>query len=204
MSLNIMHNFLKNWKKKRNTYDFWRAGQELRRWLRREDEPKGGGPANRVHGGTKEGGARRDRRSPEQEAPSRTQATAMMMVHSGADGGRSHGRRLQWAEQRRRSRWWSSPRQRQRADEPGECRGSGGPGWSRGLWRRGPEIRNETGATEDPGGANGRKKPNRDGATKRSQRIGVQRRWRVDARPRRSRRDEWAQWSDELRWRRGS
>ncbi len=37
---------------------------------------------------TKEGG---DRRDPEKEKHSRTQATAMMTAHCGADGGRSHG-----------------------------------------------------------------------------------------------------------------
>ncbi len=50
------------------------------------------GPADRDHGGDEGGRSQgRDRRDPEQEAHHRTQATAMMMAHSGADGGRSHG-----------------------------------------------------------------------------------------------------------------
>uniref|UniRef100_A0A672KZS6 Myosin IIIA n=1 Tax=Sinocyclocheilus grahami TaxID=75366 RepID=A0A672KZS6_SINGR len=47
-----------------------------------------------------------------------------------------------------RSRWCRSPRQRQRANEPGGCRGSGGPGWSPGLrpprWRSGDPRRSRS------------------------------------------------------------
>ncbi len=51
-------------------------------------------PANRVQGGDEGGRSQgRDRRSPEQKAHSRTQATAMMMVRDRADGRRSHGGR---------------------------------------------------------------------------------------------------------------
>ncbi len=50
------------------------------------------GPVNRVQGGHERGRSQgRDRRDPEQEGPSRTQATARLMAHGGADGGRSHG-----------------------------------------------------------------------------------------------------------------
>ncbi len=49
------------------------------------------GLADRDQGSDEEGRSQgRDRRDPEQEAHSRTQATAMMMAQSGADGGRSH------------------------------------------------------------------------------------------------------------------
>ncbi len=53
------------------------------------------------------------------------------------------GRQLQGADQRRRSRWRRSLKRRRRANEPGGCRGSGGPGWSRGLWR--PRRRQSSG-----------------------------------------------------------
>ncbi len=52
-----------------------------------EDGHPGGGRQTETRGVTNEGGARRD---PEQEEHSRTQATAMMMAHSEADGERSH------------------------------------------------------------------------------------------------------------------
>ncbi len=91
------------------------------------------------------------------------------------------------------------------------CRGSGGQGGAEGSGDRGEggdlEIRGGAGATEDPGGAEGRKEPNGAGGTERrgaARRRGVLRRWRVDARPRRSRRDEGARWSwriDGWRWR---
>ncbi len=48
----------------------------------------GGGRQTETREATKEGG---DRRGPEQEEHSRTQATAMMTAHGGTDGGRSHG-----------------------------------------------------------------------------------------------------------------
>ncbi len=53
------------------------------------------GPAHRDQGGDEgERSQGRDRRDPEQEAHSRTQATAMMMAQSVADGGRSHGEEM--------------------------------------------------------------------------------------------------------------
>ncbi|KAI2644202.1 ABC transporter NFT1 [Labeo rohita] len=71
-------------------------------WLRRrtttngvqhgDDGGKGQGGNRRNQGGpdggTSQGDARRDL---EQEEPDRTQATAIMMAHGGADGRRSHG-----------------------------------------------------------------------------------------------------------------
>ncbi len=99
----------------------------------------GRGPADRDQGGD-EGGRRqgRDRRDPEQEAHSWTQATAKMMAHGGADGGRSHGG-VMAADSRGPTNGGGAggggPRRRRRANNPGGCRGSGGPGWSRGLWR---------------------------------------------------------------------
>ncbi len=127
---------------------------------------------------------------------------------------RSDGRRLQGADQRWRSRWWRSPRRRRRANETGRCRGSGGLGWSRGIWR--PRRRRSSGdprwSRSDWGPRwswreEGAQRSRWDGATRRSQRRGVLRRWRVDAWPRRSRRDEgarWSWWIDGWRWRRGS
>ncbi len=106
------------------------AGRHRPRGRRRREEPGKRQEGSGTGGGRSQG---RNRRDPEQEEHSRTQATAMMMAHGGANGGRRHGRRLQGADQRRWSRWRRSPRQR--ANEPGGCRGSGGPGWSWGLWR---------------------------------------------------------------------
>ncbi len=48
---------------------------------------------------------------------------------------RRNGPRLQGADHRWRSRWWRSPRWRQRANELGDAEDPGGPGWSLGLWR---------------------------------------------------------------------
>ncbi len=67
-----------------------RGGWELGRRLRRRTTP-GRGPADRDQGDNGGRSQGRDWRDPEQEKHSKTQATAMMMAHGGADGGRSHG-----------------------------------------------------------------------------------------------------------------
>ncbi len=55
-----------------------------------EDEPPGGGAAHRIQGGDEGGSSQgRDMRDPEE--PGGIQATATMVAHGGADGGRSHG-----------------------------------------------------------------------------------------------------------------
>ncbi len=86
-------------------------------------------PANRVQGGDEGGRSQgRDRRSPEQKAHSRTQATAMMMVRDRADGRRSHGGETAVNSMglTNGGRAGGGGR-RQRANKSGGCRGSGGP-----------------------------------------------------------------------------
>ncbi len=190
-------------------------GWELRRRLRRRTNTREGA-------GWQRPGRWRRREEPgkRQEGPGAGGAQ-LDPGHSHDDGPRwswrreepwrSDCRQLQGADQRRRSRWWRSPRRRRRANEPGGCRGSGGPGWSRGLWR--PRRRWRSGdprrSRSDWGPRwswreEGAQRSRWDGATRRSRRRGVLRRWRVDGQPRRSRRDEGARWSwriDGWRWR---
>ncbi len=206
MSLNIMHNFLKNWKKKRNTYDFGRAGQELWRWLRRWTNPREGAGKQSPWGN--EGGRSQER----QEEPGAGGAQQ--------DSGHSHDDGPQWSWWREEP-WLPTPGGQTTAAEQvvEEPEAETESRRARGMPRiRGARVEQRTLATR-PGdmrrnrsdwGPRWSKREEEaqqsrwDGATKCSQRIGVQRRWRVDAQPRQSRRDEGAQWSDGWRWRRGS
>ncbi len=106
--------------------------------------------------------------------------------HGGADGGRSH--RGVRADRWQQSRWWKSPRRRRRANEPGECKGSGGPGWGP-MW----SLRERWA-----------QRSQWDRATRCSRRSEVLMRWRVNARPKQSRRNEGAWWIDGWPWRWGS
>ncbi len=99
----------------------WEAAQE-------EDGHPGGGRQTATKGAMKEG---RDRRDPEQEEPSRTQATVITAAHGGADGGRSHGGGMA-------------------ADSRGPTNGSGAGGGG----AQGGEPTSQ-GDAEDPGGQGG-------------------------------------------------
>ncbi len=137
----------------------WRFGQRMD--SREEDDRQSKG---RRHGG--------NRRDLEHAAPGGTQATAIMVTHGGANGGRSHGGG--------------------RADDfkgPTNGGGAGGGG------ARGGD--GEPMSQGDRGGAEGKEEPDRACGTRCSRRSGVLR-WRMVAdRPRRSRRDKGARRS---RW----
>ncbi len=175
----------------------WELGRRLRR---RTDTREGAG--------RQRPGRRRRREEPgkRQEGPGAGGAQL--------DPGHSHDDGPQWSR-RREEPWWRDGRRLQGLTNGGGAGGGGarggdgeptsqgdagdpgGHGGADGSGDRGeggsPEIRSGAGATEDPGGADGRKEPNGAGGTE--QRGAVQRRWRVNARPRRSRRYEGARWS---------
>ncbi len=147
------------------------GGGSGRGWTpgRRTTESKG-----RRHGG--------NRRDLEHAAPGGTQATAIMVTHGGANGGRSHGGG--------------------RADDSRGPTNGGGAG---GGGARGGD--GEPMSQGDRGGAEGKEEPDRACGTRCSRRSGVLRRRMVADRPRRSRRDEGArqsQWTAGTRRSRGS
>ncbi len=140
---------------------------------RTDGRTPGRGPADRDQGGVEGGRSQgRDRRDPEQEAHGRTQATAMMMAHGGADGGRAM-----------EERWPPTPGGQPMAveqvvEEPEvetESQRARGMPRIRGarvepralVTEAEAEIRGGAGATEDQGGAGERKEPNGAGGTER-------------------------------------
>ncbi len=75
-----------------------------------------------------------------------TQATAITMAHSGADGGRSHGGGMDTDSR--------EPKSKGNGEDPGDLGGALGRGVD-------PGGRGVAGATEDRGGAEGMKEPDR-------------------------------------------
>ncbi len=139
----------------------------------------GRGPADRDQGATKEGGARdqtggtQSRRS---TAGPRPQPWWWPTVEPTEGGDMEEGWRLQGANQWRWSRRWRSLRRR--ANEPGGCWGSRGPGWSWGLWWLRRRSRDPRQSRSDSGPMwswreEGAQRSRLDGAMRRSQR-----RWR--------------------------